>query len=52
MNTENWNGNYNAKFSDLVGKAISKIDGLEVGSDTVRLSTSCGLVYQMHYYPD
>ena len=49
---KNWNGNYDASFGDLLGKTIVEIDGLEIGSETVRFTTKDGEVYQMHYYPD
>lgn len=51
MDKTNYNGNYDANFSDLVGKILTKIEG-EVGDDTLKLFCSDGSVYQMHYYLD
>jgi hypothetical protein len=39
------------QFSDLVGKTISSIDGLE-GDDLITLKTTEGEVYQMYHSQD
>jgi len=49
---KNWYGNWDAKFSDLIGKTIVEIDGLELDSDTVQLKCSDGTQFQMSYYDD
>lgn len=51
MIEKNWNDNYDADFSELVGKTLVKITG-GIGDDTVQFETSDGQTYQLHYYSD
>lgn len=48
---KNYEGNYDAKFEELLGKVLTKIDG-DVGDGTMQFHTNDGEVYQMHYYED
>lgn len=48
---QNYNGNYDAEFSDLVGKTITRITG-KIGDETLTLNCSDGTTYQMQYYSD
>lgn len=43
---------YDAKVSDLIGKAITRIDGMEVGSERIEFDCSDGSKYQMVYHHD
>ncbi len=47
----NYNGNYDAKFSDLVGKTIIEITG-KIGDENLVFACSDGTEYQMQYYSD
>ena len=48
---KNYNDNYDAKFSDLVGKTITQIEG-KLGDEQMRFHCESGEAYQMKYYPD
>lgn len=39
-------------FSDLVGKRITEIEGLQRGSEEVLIATEDGSVYRMHHITD
>lgn len=47
-----WDNNESAEFSDLVGKQLVAIDGLEAGSDNVFFECSDGSKYQMYHVQD
>lgn len=48
---KNYHDNYDAQFSDLVGKTIERIEG-GVGDETLKFFCLDKTVYQMNYYSD
>jgi len=48
---KNWNGNYDANFSDLVGKTLVSIEGGK-GSEEILLKTSEGETYKQYHWQD
>lgn len=48
---KNWHGNYDANFSELTGKTLTKIEG-GLGDDTLTFHCESGERYQLHYYQD
>lgn len=41
-----------SEFSELKGLTIASISGLNVGSDAVLFTTSCGKYFKMYHYQD
>lgn len=39
-------------FTDIIGKTLDRVEGLEQYSDTVKFYFTDNSIYQMHYYPD
>ena len=48
----NYNCPINASLSELVGKTIKSIDGLERESEAVNITTNCGNVYRFYHSQD
>jgi hypothetical protein len=51
METKNYNDCYDAQFSQLAGKTLTKIDG-KVGDEEMHFHCSDGQVYRLKYYQD
>lgn len=45
-----WNNQ--KEITELVGKVITKVDGLEEGSEYVTFHTQCGKLYQLYHEQD